>query len=113
MAMPQQYNDHHGEGNSDHLHLILDLDPELSKLIQFAATRNRQTVYKYVEGVLKQAVSDVVPAKETRGKLNAEAINELLRMSDEIMEAHPDVIYDSVETLHQLREERDRELEQR
>ncbi|MGB8348528.1 MAG: hypothetical protein WCD86_26850 [Ktedonobacteraceae bacterium] len=47
------------------------------------------------------------------GKLNTEAIKELFRASDEIMRAHPGVIYDSVETLHQLREERDRELEQR
>jgi uncharacterized protein YbaR (Trm112 family) len=52
-------------------------------------------------------------SQELTGELSSEAIKRLFRISDEIMKAHPGVIYDSVETLHQLREERDRELESR
>jgi len=83
--------------------------------IRFAAARNRQTVDTYVEKILDQTVPDEASTQETqtRKKLSTEAINDLVRIREEIMKAHPGVIYDSVETLHQLREERDRELEQR
>lgn len=110
MAM-QQYNDNQGQPYREPL--TLDLDAELMRRIRFAAARNRQTVDMYVEKILDQIVPDEADTQETGGKLNSEAIKELFRISDEIMRAHPGVIYDSVETLHQVREERDRELEQR
>jgi len=112
MAM-QQYNDSQGQPYREPL--ILDLDAELMRRIRFAAARNRQTVDTYVEKILDQTVPDEASTQEaqTRKKLSAEAIEELFRASDEIMRAHPGVIYDSVETLRQVREERDRELEQR
>ncbi len=110
MAM-QQYNDNQGQPYREPL--TIDLDAELMRRIRFAAARNRQTVDTYVEKILEQTVPDEASIQETRRKLRAEAINDLIRTREEIMKAHPGVIYDSVETLRQLREERTKELEQR
>lgn len=110
MAM-QQHSDNQGMPYREPL--VLDIDAELMRRIRFAAARNRQTVDTYVEKVLDQTVPDEAGVQEMQKKRNAEAIEELFRASDEIMRAHPGVIYDSVETLRQVREERDRELEQR
>lgn len=92
---------------------IVDLDTELIRRIRFAAAKSRQSVDTYVEKVLDQSVPDETDALEARKKQRAEAINDMIRTREEIMKAHPGVIYDSVETLRQLREERTRELEQR
>jgi len=112
MAM-QQHSDN--QGMSYREPLILDLDAELMRRIRFAAARNRQSVDTYVEKALDQIVPNEADTQETQTqkKLSTEAINDLVRIREEIMKAHPGVIYDSVETLRQLREERDRELEQR
>ncbi len=46
--------------------------------------------------------------------LNHTAVDELLLFREEIMRAHPGLVFeDSVETLRKIREERTRELEQR
>ncbi len=48
----------------------------------------------------------------SRVQLNFAAIEDLFKTSDEIMRAHSGEIFDSLETLYQLREERLKELEQ-
>jgi hypothetical protein len=48
------------------------------------------------------------------GRLNRAAVDELLRFREELKRAHPGQVFeDSSELIHQSREERTRELEQR
>ena len=112
MAM-QRHSDNQGMPYREPL--TLDLDAELMRRIRFAAARSRLSIRDYVEDALEKVVPEEDDVQETqeRKKLSTEAINDLIRMREEIMKAHPGVIYDSVETLRQVREERDRELEQR
>jgi DNA polymerase elongation subunit (family B) len=93
--------------------LMIDITPELRRRIKIAAAQNDQTVYEYVGNILE----NTVPAERTlirRGQgLNHEAVEDLLRTSDEIMSKYPGVVFeDSAEILYQLREERLRDLEQ-
>ena len=110
MAM-QQHSDNQGMPYREPL--TLDLDAELMRRIRFAAARSRLSIRDYVEDALEKVVPEEDDVQEMRKKQRAEAINDLVRTREEIMKAHPGVIYDSVETLRQLREERTRELEQR
>ena len=87
----------------------IDLVPELKRRIKRAAAENGLSVQEYVERILDQAVP---PERKRRG-LNPEAVEELLRYREEIRRAHPELEFEnSVELLHQAREERMRELEQ-
>jgi DNA polymerase elongation subunit (family B) len=93
--------------------LMIDITPELRRRIKMAAAQSDQTVYEYVGNILE----NTVPSERTllrRGHgLNHEAVEDLLRTSDEIMSKYPGVVFeDSAETLYQLREERLRDLEQ-
>ncbi len=50
--------------------------------------------------------------KRGRGQLNSAAVENLLKTSEDIRRAHPGQVFDSAETLHQMREERLKDLEQ-
>ncbi len=105
MAMQSQYNDDHNRLPGKRPRLMIDISPELRRRIKIA---------EYVEDILDQAVppEKSLLEKRERGRLNSAAIDDLLKTREEIMRAHPGQVFDSVETLRQLREERLKELEQ-
>jgi len=94
--------------------LMIDISPELRRRIKIAAAQKDVSIREYVENILEQAVPSetALAQKQQRRGLNAATIEDLFKTSDEIMRAHPGQIFDSTETLHQLREERLKELEQ-
>ncbi len=109
MAMQQQYDDDQAGG------LFINIVPELRRRIKKAATQSNLSEQEYVGRILEQAVPpDIHTVQQTTGKLNRDAVNKLLRYREEIRRAHPGVVFeDSAELIHQAREERTRELEQR
>ena len=113
MAMQSQYSDDQRGLPEKRLRLMVDITPELSQRIEMAATQNGLSVDEYVENMLEQTVPPKTILTRKRRGLNSKAVEDLLRTSEEIMRAHPDVVFeDSAETLRQIREERTKQLEQ-
>ncbi|HLQ28072.1 MAG TPA: hypothetical protein VK140_02405 [Ktedonobacteraceae bacterium] len=113
MAMQSQYSDDQRGLPEKRLRLMIDITPELSRRIKMAATQNDLSVHEYVENMLEQTVPPETNLTRKRRGLNSEAVEALLRTSEEIMRTHPDVVFeDSAETLRQIREERTKQLEQ-
>ena len=112
--MQSQYNDDHNRLPGKRPRLMIDISPELRRRIKIAAAQKDLSIREYVEDILE----NVVPPeksfleKRERGRLNSAAIEDLFKTREEVMRAHPGQEFDSVETLHQLREERLKELEQ-
>src|SRR5437762_12853776 len=109
MAMQSHYSEDHNRLLGNRPSLIIDISPELRRRIKIAAAQKDLSIRKYVEDILDQAVPS---EKREQGRLNSAAIEDLLKTREEIMRAHPGQVFDSVETLHELREERLKELEQ-
>ncbi len=106
MAM-QQYNDDQTNG------LIINLVPELRRRIKKAAAQSNLSEQEYVEHILEQAIPPEGNfIEKSSGRLKRAAVDDLLRLREEIRRAHPGQVFeDSVETLRQIREERMRELD--
>jgi ParD-like antitoxin of type II ParDE toxin-antitoxin system len=114
MAMQSQYHDDHNRLPGKRPRLMIDISPELRRRIKIAAAEKDLSIREYVEDILEQVVPPEKSflEKRERGQLNSAAIEDLLKTREEIMRAHPGQVFDSVKTLHQLREERLKELEQ-
>lgn len=113
MALQHPYSDHSSHVPQKRSRLMIDITPELRRRIKMAAAQNDLTVYEYVGRILEQTVPSETSLTRRGHGLNRKAVEDLLRTGEEIMNKHPDVIFeDSVEILRQLREERLRELEQ-
>ena len=108
MAMQPQYHDNQA---SD---LIIHLHPQLRKRLMIAAAQSNLPLEEYVGRILEQVAPPEEPVtQESSGRLKRLAVAELKRYREAIERAHPgQVSEDSVELLHQAREERARELEQ-
>ncbi len=114
MAMQNQYNDSQRRLPGKRPRLMIDISPELRRRIKVAAAQKDLCVNEYVGRILEEVIpreSNLLENRE-RGRLNSTAIEDLLRTREEVMRAHPGEVFDSVETLHQIREERLKELEQ-
>ena len=109
MAMQRQYDD---DQTND---LLINLVPELRRRITVAAVRSNLSVQEYVNRILEQVVpSETNSTQRPTGRLNRAAVDRLLQTREVIRRAHPGQIFeDSSELIHQAREERTRELEQR
>ena len=108
MAVQHQYDDNELEN------LSIDLVPELRKRIRQNAEKNNMSVKEYVERFLEQSLPvEPIPLRKQDDGLNLAAVEDLLAYRDELKRAHPDVVWNTTEEIHQMREERMRELEQR
>ena len=113
MSMQHQYSDDQRKYQPKRPRLMIDISPELRRRIKLAAAEKDVSIREYVEDILEETVPSETTflQKRRRGYLNSAAIEDLLKTREEIMQAHPGEVFDSVETLHQLREERLKELE--
>lgn len=114
MAMQNQYGDSQRRLPGKRPRLMIDISPELRRRIKVAAAQKDLSVNEYVGRILEEVIpreSNLLENRE-RGRLNSTAIEDLLRTREEVMRAHPREVFDSVETLHQIREDRLKELEQ-
>lgn len=114
MAMQNHYSDEQRGSPGKRPRLMIDISPELRRRIKIAAAQNDVSIREYVEDILEKVVPQEANArqKRERGRLNSAAIEDLLKTREEIMRAHPGEVFDSAETLHEIREERLKELEQ-
>jgi hypothetical protein len=109
MAIQKEYSDDYNKLPWKRPRLMIDISPELLQRIKIAAANKKVSIQEYVEDILDQAIPS---EKRERGRLNSAAIDDLLKTREEIIRAHPGQVFDSVETLRQLREERIKELEE-
>src|SRR5712691_2025358 len=72
--------------------------------------RAAEVAMRYFEQAVPAETNSI--QKRGQGGLNSAAVEDLLKTSEEIMRAHPGQVFDSAETLHQMREERLKDLEQ-
>ncbi len=95
--------------------IMIHLVPELRRRIKLAAAQSNLSAQEYIERILEQTVPPEANSAQIRtGRLNRAAVDELLRFWEELRRAHPGQVFeDSSESIHQSREERTRELEQR
>ncbi len=95
--------------------IMIHLVPELRQRIKLAAAQSNLSIQEYIERILEQTVPPEANSAQIRtGRLNRAAVDELLRFREELKRAHPGQVFeDSSELIHQAREERTRELEQR
>ena len=114
MAMQNRYNDGQKRLPGKRPRLMIDISPELRRRIKVAAAQKDLSVNEYVGRILEEVIprETNLLEKRERGRLNSAAVEDLLKTREEVMRAHPGEVFDSVETLHQVREERLKELEQ-
>ena len=108
MAMQNQYGDSQKRLPGKRPRLMIDISPELRRRIKVAAAQKDLSVNEYVGRILEEVIPRETNFLENRerGRLNSAAIEDLLKTREEVMRAHPGEVFDSVETLHQIREER-------
>jgi uncharacterized small protein (DUF1192 family) len=94
--------------------LTLSIVPELRRRITLAAVQGNLSEEEYIERLLEQSVPPETFSLQERSRpLRLAAIYDLLQYREEVKRAHPgQVLEDSLELLHQAREERTKELEQ-
>lgn len=114
MAMQNQYSDSQRRLPGKRPRLMIDISPELRRRIKIAAAQKDLSVNEYVGRILEEVIprETNLLEKRERSRLNSAAIEDLLKTREEVMRAHPGEVFDSVETLHHIREERLKELEQ-
>ena len=104
MVMQSQYSDDHNKLPGKRPRLIIDISPELLQRIKVAAAQKDLSIREYVEDILDQAVPS---EKRERGRLNSEAIEDLLKTREEILhERQGKPFSDSTELIRQMREDR-------
>jgi hypothetical protein len=94
--------------------ITFDVSPELRRRIKIAALQHDLSIGEYLASILEQAVPDEVSvAQRQRRPVTRKTLNDLLQIREEIMqERKGNPFSDSTEIIHQMREERSRELEQ-
>ncbi len=108
MAMKHQDDD---EQSND---LTINVVPELRRRIKLAAAQRNLSVEEYLERLLEETVPPEPIPLQHNGRLNRVAVDKLLQTRAAIRRAHSDEVFeDSSELIHEAREERTRELEQR
>jgi hypothetical protein len=112
MAMQSYHNHDHMNITGTHSRLIIDITSDLLRRLEVAATQSHLSLNEYVGHVLEQTTLPEAHLIQRQKRLNHAAVEDLLRTGEAIMNAHPDMVFDSDETLYQLREERTRELEE-
>ena len=109
MAMQSYHNHDHMNITGTHSRLIIDITSDLLRRLEMAAAQSHLSLNEYVRHVLEETVGS--ETKKMR-ELDPAAVEDLLQNQEAIRRAHPNVVFeDSAEILHQLREERTRELE--
>ena len=102
--MQSQYSDDDSKLPGKRPRLIIDISPELRRRIKIAAAQKDLSIREYVEDILDKAVPS---EKRERGRLNSEAIEDLLKTREEILhERQGKPFSDSTELIRQMREER-------
>jgi hypothetical protein len=93
--------------------LLTKVHPQLYWHIVLSASKADLSVQDYVERILQENVPPELdyPQEQQRG-LNKAAVESLHRLQEQIRRNHPGQVFeDSAEQLHQIREERMRQLE--
>jgi hypothetical protein len=94
--------------------ITFDVSPELRRRIKIAALQHDLSIGEYLGQILEQAVPDEASmAQRERRPVTRKTLNDFLQIRKEIMQERKGIPFgDSTEIIHQMREERSRELEQ-
>ena len=92
----------------------IDLSQGLQRRIRLAASQNGLSISEYVERILDEVVPEETGITKRVGQpVSRESIERLRRLREQIWEEHNREFFeDSAELIHQMREERSRELDE-
>jgi hypothetical protein len=108
------YNDDQEARTTKRSRITIDVSPELRRRIKMAATQNDLSISEYLGRILDEAVPrEVNPVQRQRKRMTRETLEDIYRVHEEIKQhTQGKVFEDSSEIIHQMREERSRELDQ-
>ena len=108
------YNDDKENQTKKRSRITIDVSPELRRRIKMAATQNDLSISEYLGRILEEAVPQEVNTVQRKQKrLTRETLEDIYRVHEEIKQhTQGKVFEDSSELIHQMREERSRELDQ-
>jgi hypothetical protein len=116
MATRKQHfddNDDQTDQATKRTRITIDVTPELRRRIKMAAFKNDQSISEYLGSILGQVIPDYESTTQQRHPVTRKTLNDILQVREEIMrERKGEPFSDSVEIIHQMREERTKELEQ-
>jgi len=94
--------------------ITIDVSPELRRRIKIAASQNDLSISEYIGKILNQAVPDEPSTiQQERQPITLEAIERLRAIREQILQDRNGRPFeDSAEMIHEMREERSRELDQ-
>ena len=91
--------------------ITIDISTELGARIAAAAQQQRLSINQYLESLLSEAVPVQAEMKHVRRPITLNDVEKLMQVRDQILREHGGVPFEnSVEMLHQEREEREKEL---
>jgi uncharacterized protein (DUF1778 family) len=105
---------HKGNHTMKRSRITIDVSPELRKRIKKAASEQDVSISKFLERILEEAVPQEASLLQLEKKpLTREKLERVLKVREEII-AHTGgyTFEDSTEVVHQMREERSKEMEQ-
>lgn len=93
--------------------ITIDISPELRRRIKIAALQNDLSISEYVGDILEKNVPAEASMKQPGRPVSRETIERFRRIREKILQDRQGKLFeDSTEMIHQMREERSRELEQ-
>ena len=108
------HNDDQEARTTKRSRITIDVSPEMRRRIKLAAAQNDLSISEYLGRILDEAVpQEVNMVQRQRKRLTREALEDIYRVHEEIKQhTQGKVFEDSSELIHQMREERSRELDQ-
>lgn len=99
------------KAKSSERRITINVSSELEARITMAAHQHRLTVSQYLESLLGEVVPAQSGAKRARRPITLEDVEKLMQVRDQILREHGGKPFEnSLELLHQEREEREKEL---
>ncbi|MBV8696092.1 MAG: hypothetical protein JO125_16400 [Chloroflexi bacterium] len=93
--------------------ITFDVSPELRRRIKMAADQQDLSIGEYLGRILQSVVPQEAEMTRTVRPVTRKTLDAFLRISQEIMQERKERPFsDSAEIIHEMREERSRELDQ-
>lgn len=93
--------------------ITFEVSPEMQERIKLLALLNRSSIGEYLEPILDEVLPKTVDIVQERRPITQETVDGFRQFREEMQRKHGKQSTDSVDIIHQMREERTKELEQR
>lgn len=111
----QEFDDHEEQSNKStkRSRITIDVSPELRRRIKVAASQSDLSISEYIGKILEQTVPEETSIAEQWQPLPPDFMEQVYQVREQVLrDSKGELFEDSTELIHQMREERSRELEQ-